>query len=138
MGTIVQIFEPRFFEVCPKCGSRTTQKEDKFFCKMHDIVEPAFSYVFNVSLDDGTGTIRIGLFRNQAERLAGKTNEEMLVYRESPEKFEDVKTKILGTIVKFVGRVRKNEMFDRLEFNANFVDPSPNPEQELERLKKEE
>jgi hypothetical protein len=138
LGTIVQVFEPRFFEVCPNCGGRAVQKEDKFFCAQHDAVTPDYSYVFNASLDDGTGNIRCGFFRNQADRLTGKTKEQMMVYRESPEKFEEVKNELLGNIVKIIGRIRKNDMFDRLEFTAQRVDANPDPEKELQRLKEEE
>lgn len=138
LGTIVQVFEPRFFEVCPKCSSRALQREDKFYCKQHNIVEPVYSYVFNVSLDDGTGNIRCAFFRNQADKLTGKSPDQMTVYKESPEKFEEVKNALLGDIIKITGRVRKNEMFDRIEFIAQRVDPNPNPEEELKKLKEEQ
>ncbi len=135
LGTIVQTFEPRFFEICSKCGKRAMQREGKFYCKQHEAVEPAYSYVFNVSLDDGTDSIRCAFFRQQADTLTGKTPEQMLAYRESPEKFEEVKNALLGNIIKVSGRVRKNEMFDRIEFNAQRVDPNPDPQKEIDRMK---
>ncbi|MBN2112176.1 hypothetical protein JW707_03700 [Candidatus Woesearchaeota archaeon] len=137
LGTIVQVFEPRFFEVCPHCSSRVMQKDEKFYCKQHDAVAPSYAYVFNVFLDDGTGNIRCTFFRNQADRLTGKTPTQMDVYRQSPEKFEEIKNALLGDIIKIIGRVKKNDMFDRLEFLAQFVDPNPDPQKEIERLKKE-
>jgi len=137
LGTIVQAFEPRFFEVCPQCGKRAMMKDNAYYCQQHDVVDPKFSYVFNVSLDDGTGNIRCAFFRNQADILTGKKNEEMLVFRQNPEKFDEVKNALLGNIVKITGKVRKNPMFDRLEFNAQFVDPKPDPKKELESLNKE-
>ncbi len=137
LGTIVQVFEPRFFEVCPQCGKRAKQKEDKFYCQRHDAVAPVYAYVFNVFLDDGTGNVRCVFFRNQADSLTGKNPEQMMKYRESPETFEEVKNALLGNIVKITGRVKKNEMFDRLEFVAQQVDPKPNPEEELQKLKQE-
>jgi replication factor A1 len=137
LGTIVQVFEPRFFEVCPQCNSRAVQRDDKFYCKQHDAVSPAYAYVFNVFLDDGTGNIRCTFFRNQADRLTGKTPEQMNVYRESPEKFEEVKNALLGDIIKIAGRVKKNDMFDRIEFIAQFVDANPDPQKEIDKLKQE-
>lgn len=137
LGTIVQVFEPRFFEICPKCSSRALQKDDKFFCKQHDAVTPVYAYVFNVFLDDGTGNIRCVFFRNQADKLTGKGPEQMMKYKDSPELFEEVKNALLGDIIKITGRIKKNEMFDRLEFVTRQVDPNPNPEQELQRLKQE-
>lgn len=138
LGTIVQVFDPKFFEICPKCGSRALQNGDKFYCKKHDAVTPSYGYVFNASLDDGTGSIRCAFFRNQADRISGKTTEQMLMYRESPEKFEEVKNELLGNIVKITGRVKKNDMFDRLEFTAQLVDPNPDPAKEIEMLKEEQ
>jgi replication factor A1 len=137
LGTIVQVFEPRFFEVCPQCSKRAMMRDNAYYCQQHDVVDPKFSYVFNVSLDDGTGNIRCAFFRNQADRLTGKTSEQMLEYRQNPEKFEEVKNELLGNIVKIAGRARKNPMFDRLEFNAQRVDPNPDPQKEIDRLNKE-
>ena len=62
----------------------------------------------------------------------------MLVFRTSPESFESLKTDMLGNIVKFVGRARKNDFFDRLEFMTQLVFPEPDPEEEIQRLKTEQ
>ena len=67
LGTIVQAFEPRFFEVCPDCGKRAKPDGNNFICPEHNAVTPDFSYVLNVVLDDGTENIRCVFFRNQAE-----------------------------------------------------------------------
>ncbi|KHO45956.1 MAG: replication factor A1 [archaeon GW2011_AR3] len=137
-GTIVQAFNIRFFEVCPSCGRRAKERgEDGFYCDQHARVEPQYSYVLNTVLDDGTGTIRSVMFRNQVERLLGKSADEMKLYREAPEEFENVKRDLIGNMVKFIGRVNKNEMFDRLEFVANMVFTDINPEDEIKRLEAE-
>jgi len=133
----VQAFEPRFFEVCPQCGKRAMMKDNAYYCQQHDVVDPNLSYLVNTVIDDGTGNIRCAFFRNQADILTGKKSEEMLVFRQNPEKFDEVKNALLGNIVKITGKVRKNPMFDRLEFNAQFVDPKPDPKKELESLNKE-
>lgn len=135
LGTIVQVFEPRFFEVCSQCGARASPKDGKFFCEKHGAVTPEYSYVFNASLDDGTGTIRCGFFRQQASILTGRKHEQMLIYREFPEKFDEVKNELLGNIVKLIGRVKNNAMFGRMEFTAMRVDANPDPQKEIERLK---
>ena len=44
----------------------------------HNAVMPDYSYLVNVFLDDGTENMRVVLFRNQAERLLGKTKEQMV------------------------------------------------------------
>ena len=40
-GTKVQVFEPRFFEVCPQCGKRATQEEDQSNCQVKKSRNPA-------------------------------------------------------------------------------------------------
>jgi replication factor A1 len=135
LGTIVQSFEPRFYEVCPDCGKRIREEDGKFACPEHKIVTPDFSYVFNVVVDDGSETMRCVLFRNQAEKLLKKTKEEMMSFKGSPDSFETIKTELLGSLVKFVGRVNKNTFFDRLEFVVQLVFPEPDPAEEIERIK---
>ena len=137
LGTIVQIFDPKFFEVCPECSKRIRMQNDKFNCDEHGTVEPDFSYVFNVLLDDGTDNIRVACFRAQMENLVNKNRNEILKYRTNINEFEKIKTELLGSIVKFNGRVKKNEMFDRVEFIANRVYTDLDPEEEIKRLNEE-
>ena len=110
LGTIVQVFDLKFFE--NQYGA---------------------SYVFNVILDDGTDTIRCAFFKIQADRLAGKKPEEMQKYKENPEAFAEVKNELLGQIIKCIGKVKINEMFNRKEFTVQLVDRDPSPQEELKR-----
>src|SRR3989344_9157771 len=57
-GVVVQIFEPRYFEVCPECGKRVLEGE----CKIHGSVQGKKRALLNVVLDDGSETIRSVLF----------------------------------------------------------------------------
>ncbi len=135
MGTIVQVFDPRFFHVCPECNKRAMESEGGFLCTTHNQVQPKLAYVMNVILDDGSGNIRAVLWKNQTNHLLGKTEEEISAYKENLALFEDVKTELLGEQYKLMGRVKKNEMFDRLEFNAQLVN-KVKVEEELARLEK--
>ena len=135
LATIVQIFDPRFYETCPECSKRIRGQEGVFTCSQHGDVKPDYSYVCNLFLDDGTENIRAVFFREQMASLIGKGHSEILSFREAPEKFHEVKNQLLGTIVKVIGRVSKNAMFDRLEIMARAVYPDPNPEEELQHLK---
>ncbi len=92
----------------------------------------------NVVLDDGSETVRCAFFRNQVERLLNKTQEELLKYKDNIAEFETVKTDLLGQQVKLVGRAVKNEMFDRVEFITQLVFLNPNPQEEVQRLEKEQ
>ena len=137
LGTVVQAFDPRFFEICPECGWRAKQKDEGYKCDQHGEIKPDYSYVLNLFLDDGTDNIRVVFFRNQVEALLNKKKEEILSYKEDLQNFEDAKNGLLGKIIKTTGRVNKNEMFDRLEFIANSVTSNPNPKEEVDRLNKE-
>lgn len=131
LGTVVQVFEPRFYEICPDCGKRAQLADGKFNCSQHGEVNPSFGFVMNAFLDDGTENMRVVFFRNQACSLLKLKQDEFLKFKDAPDSFDDVKTDLLGEIVKVVGRVQKNDMFDRLELVAQLVFPDPNPEQEL-------
>src|SRR3989344_9675236 len=134
LGTIVQIFDLKFYEICPRCSKRAKPSTDFFVCNEHGNVIPAYSYVLNAVLDDGTETIRCVFFRNQLERLLNMNQEQLLKFKSEPADFEAVKNNLLGTIVKLNGRANKNSMFNRLEFVVSGVDTNPNPEEELKRL----
>ncbi|PIY60693.1 hypothetical protein COY95_00460 [Candidatus Woesearchaeota archaeon CG_4_10_14_0_8_um_filter_47_5] len=144
-GTVIQVFDLRFYEVCPKCNRRIQVREKQFMCPTHGTVEaPSYAFVLNVFLDDGTGEIRVVCFRDQAAMLAEKSTDDLLALREVPQGFEQVKTDLLGKIVKIIGRVSRNEMFDRLEFIAQRVITDVDPDKEIAwldteiaRLKKE-
>src|SRR3990172_6042036 len=133
IGTIVQVFDPKFFEVCPQCGTRLKEVEGQWVCDEHSALMPDYSYLVNVFLDDGTENMRVVLFRNQAERLLAKTKEQMVGYRVNPETFEPLKTELLGEQFRLIGRAKKNTFFDRIEFIANQVHKAQ-PEEELARL----
>lgn len=135
VGTIVQVFDPKYFEVCPTCNKRSKpDASGSVVCPEHGVVQPAWSMVGNAYLDDGSGNIRVVFFRNQLERLAKKSTEQLLAFRELPEQFEAVKTDLLGTMVKVTGRASKNAFFDRLEFVAQLVHEA-DPGEEIARLR---
>ena len=135
MGTVVQVFDPRFFNVCPQCGKKANETEGGFLCAGHGVVVPSLSYVLNLILDDGTGTIRSVFWKNQTNYLLGKTEVEVSAFKEDPATFENVKTDLLGEQFRVMGRVNKNDLFDRLEFNVQLIERAK-PEEEVKRLEK--
>jgi len=120
-GTVVEVFDLRFYEVCDKCGKRSRPEEGKYVCPAHGAVTPNYSYVLNVFLDDGTAAVRTVFFRNLADTFLKKTSEELLAFREAPEAFEQIKNDALGSFIKITARVNKNEMFNRIELVASDV-----------------
>ncbi|HLD79700.1 MAG TPA: OB-fold nucleic acid binding domain-containing protein [Candidatus Nanoarchaeia archaeon] len=135
MGTVVQIFDPRFFNLCSQCNKKVVESAGNYQCNEHGSVKPVVSYVMNLVLDDGTGNIRSVLWKNQTNHLLGKTEEEISRYKDSPATFEDVKADLLGEQLKLLGQVKKNDMFSRLEFNVQMVSRAK-PEEEIARLEK--
>jgi len=137
VGTVVQVFDPRFFQVCSECSKRVTESNGIFSCNTHGEVKPALSYVMNLVLDDGTGNIRSVLWKNQAIHLLAKSEGQMASYKDNPASFEEVKTDLLGEQLKLMGQVKKNDLFSRLEFNVQMVFRLK-AEEELARLEKVE
>ncbi len=115
LASIVQFYDTRFFDQCPECRKRVTDGN----CEVHGTVEPAVSYVTNVVLDDGTGTMRAVFWKSQTNQLCGKSEEEMVSLREGS--FEDVRLSLLGEQVVIVGVVKENSMFNRNELVVNRV-----------------
>jgi replication factor A1 len=135
MGTIVQVFDPRFFPVDSQTGKKLTEKERQFYLNDTLVEKPDYAYVTNIFLDDGTENIRVVLWKNQTQRLFNMSHDDILQKKDSS--FEDIKTELLGKIVKFVGRTQKNQMFDRIEYIPQLVFLDPNPDEEIARLDEE-
>ncbi len=135
LGTVVQAFDLKFYEVCPQCSKRARMRDGMFHCEQHGNIKPDYSYVMNIFVDDGTENIRAVFFRNQLEKLIGLDKSQLLQFKDAPEAFERIKSEMLGNQVKLVGRVTKNEMFNRLEFMAQLVFSNPDPKPEIDRLK---
>jgi ssDNA-binding replication factor A large subunit len=136
MGTVVGVDALRFFEICPQCQKRARMKRDEFECETHGIVDPDYSYVMNLIVDDGTSSIRVVCFNEMVEKVLSVNRRTLLDMRDVPD-LNNVKNKLLGTIVKFKGRSKKNQMFDRLEFSAQDADINPDPYEEMAPLDSE-
>lgn len=134
LGTVVQVFDPRFFLVCPECGKRV-EGEGVANCVEHGMVQASVSYVLNLIVDDGTGTIRSVFWKNQILHLLEKPEQEVAYYKDNVAAFMDVKNDLLGEQFRLMGRIKRNEMFDRLEFNVQLVEKAK-PDEELARLQK--
>jgi len=133
-GTVVQVFDVRFYEVCPECSKRVQQEGSEWICKTHGRVTPSYSYVLNAFVDDGSGNIRLVAFGPGVEAFTGKPREELMKAKDDPSAFEETKNELLGRVMLFTGRSVKNEMFDRLEFVARTIKPL-DMDKEIELLK---
>jgi replication factor A1 len=133
LGTIVQVFDIKFFEVCPKCNKRMRLKNEVLECEEHGVLPPNYNYILNIFLDDGTGNVRVNLWKLQSQRLLKMVDADVLKYRDHPEDFEAMKNKLLGEQVKVLGTTKINIM-GRLEFTADLIFTDLKPEQEIEML----
>lgn len=102
---VVQIFEPRFFNVCPECSRKIEKEGEVFVCKEHDKVAPEKRAVANIVLDDGTESIRAVLFHETIPELG-------LTELEDSEKLALQKQTLLGKEMLFSGNVRNNAFFN--------------------------
>jgi hypothetical protein len=106
---VVQIFEPRFFNVCPECKRKVVQEGDAFSCGEHSKVIPEKRALINLVLDDGTESIRSVVFHEKISSL-GLTdleNSNLLIQQ---------KQNLLGKEMLFAGNVRNNAFFNTPEF----------------------
>jgi ssDNA-binding replication factor A large subunit len=131
IATIVQVYDPRFFDSCTQCNRKLLAQNQ---CPEHGEVTPGINWSMSAFLDDGTGNIRTSFWKQQSLKLTGKTESEYVRYKDDPTAFDEIKNDLLGEFVKVVGKVRKNETFDRMEFTANLVFTDIDPTQEIAKL----
>jgi len=112
-GTVVNVFRTNFiFDVCSTCGSRVDENKK---CSEHGDVETAPALVISCILDDGTGDIRIVLFRSLAEQVI-QADASKLNSLDPEARYDFIKEKLLGRELALAGKVKKNERFGNLEF----------------------
>ncbi|MBU3906908.1 MAG: DUF2240 family protein [Nanoarchaeota archaeon] len=109
---IVQIFEPRFFGVCPECRGKVIREGENTLCATHGKIIPEKRVLMNLVLDDGTETIRAVLF-NEGISSLGLSNLEDSNFLAAK------KQELLGKEMFFSGDVKNNKLFNTLEFVIN-------------------
>ncbi|MFA5992419.1 MAG: hypothetical protein WC796_01790 [Candidatus Pacearchaeota archaeon] len=109
-AVMTQIFEPKFFEVCPECSKKATDNT----CAEHGSVLPVKKALIGVVLDDGSENVR-GIVFNDQIKMLGITSEEL----ENPEFFVKKKEELLGKEAVFYVNVRNNKLFNTPELIIN-------------------
>jgi ssDNA-binding replication factor A large subunit len=94
---IVQSFSPRFFDSKQKPGERGS--------------------VMNIVIDDGTESIRGVLFGEDI----GKLGLDISLREDMVNDFNEKRGELLGKEMFFSGSVRKNKLFENLEFSINDI-----------------
>lgn len=104
---IVQMFEPKFFQVCPECKKKANELNE---CLIHGKVVPDKRVLLSFVIDDGSDSIRAVMFSEQLEKIF--TKEEL----ENSELFAIKKAELLGKEIIISGQVRRNPMYNSNEF----------------------
>ena len=94
---VVQVFEPKWFNVFPECKKKVALEGEQYACAEHGKISPEKRGLMNMVLDDGTETMKAVLFHDVMKDLGGK--EELL-----------------GKEMIFSGDVRLNKFFNTTEF----------------------
>ncbi len=116
-GTVVQLFDPRFYDGCSECGKKVTEGN----CVNHPEKKPIRIPILNFVIDDGSDNIRCVAFRDDVATLFGVDVAEVENVANDPIKFEEIKTKHLGTQLLLNGKVNSNEMYNRKEFMVRAI-----------------
>ena len=117
---IVQMFEPKFFEVCPDCRRKVSELNE---CNDHGKVIPEKRALLSFVIDDGTDSVRATIFSEDLDKIFSK--EEL----ENSELFSVRKKDFLGKEMIVCGNVKRNQMFDNNDFVVNSLE-----EIDLDRL----
>jgi len=119
-AVITQVFEPKFFEVCPECGKKAVEGN----CESHGTIIPRKRALVGIVLDDGTENMRGVMFNDQLS-MVGITDEDL----ENPEFFIRKREELLGKEAMFSVGARSNKLFGTTELNINKIE-----EIELDKL----
>ena len=131
-GTIVQVFQPAFFSVCPECNMKVSYEGEKAVCVRHGTVLPSKRAILNVVIDDGSDNIRAMAFSENIIKLL-KLQDNDITNLENSSFFLNKKSELLGTEWLFSGRSRKNVLFNRSEFVINSLQEA-SPEEIIKEL----
>ncbi|MEK6848213.1 MAG: hypothetical protein AABX65_01110 [Nanoarchaeota archaeon] len=106
---IVQMFEPRAFEVCPSCSKKVLNENGQVKCAEHGAVLPLKRHLVSAVLDDGSENMRITLFSEQMKMLG--ISSEM-------EEFSRQRQEFVGKEMLFSGSIKQNKFFNNLEMSV--------------------
>lgn len=133
-GTVIDIRSKNIvYPSCPQCLARATLDEsgssDVWICKRHGQIDgPVNRLVFTVILDDGTGSIRVTMIGEAAEKFLGITADQAdalirKVHRPDAPLVsrEDM---LLGKEVRIRGNIKRDNMNEMSMF-CNAVDGVP-------------
>jgi hypothetical protein len=108
----VNIFEPKFFEICPECRKKSVNN----FCEQHGKIVSEKRFLISIVIDDGTGSIRGTIFHENLEKIISKNEIENI------DLFSLKRKDIIGKEVMLKGQVKKNQLFDNNDFIIDSIE----------------
>jgi replication factor A1 len=115
-GIVVQMFQPRFYSVCPECNKKVLADAEGHKCEAHGKVQAKDRAIVNFVLDDGGESVRVVMFSDQINMLIPeedlKDTEKALAFRDD----------LMGTEIYLSGNVRRNQLFNNTEVIASGVE----------------
>ena len=121
-GTIVQVYDPYFYEADPKTGRKVSGTPP---------AETEFRGILNVFVDDGSRSLKAVFFNEQFKALSESPLDSL---REDAQSRDEFKESLLGSFITLSGRVRYSEQYDQLDINVEQFTLNPDPEAELAKL----
>jgi ssDNA-binding replication factor A large subunit len=106
---VVQVFEPKFFNVCMECKKKVNDEGNSFVCTTHGKVSAERRALVNIVLDDGSESIRSVLFHEQLPLIG-------LTELDNSDALFNQKSDLIGKEMIFIGDVQMNKFFNSPEF----------------------
>ena len=127
------------YQACPSCNKKLDGSDGEYTCKSCGKAEsPEPRMLYKITVDDGSGSIRVTLFGKVGEELLQMTAKEAdEIIKKSgvaEQPLSDNSDKVVGKHISVYGRIKKYR--ESLDLSANgfeFADPV----REVKRLKEE-
>lgn len=137
-GIIVDISQNKvYYDACPTCNKKVEFANDQYICKSHGVVEDVEPRIlYKITIDDGSGSIRVSMFGEDGEELLGMTaqraKELTIKSRRDDEPIRASPEEVRGQYIALAGRVRT--FGDSIEMNS-IGHKLADPIEEIKRLK---
>ncbi|MFX1607296.1 MAG: OB-fold nucleic acid binding domain-containing protein [Promethearchaeota archaeon] len=127
------------YQACPSCSKKLEETDDGYVCKSCGKVDkPEPRMLYKITVDDGSGSIRVTLFGKVGEELlqmtAEEANEMIKKSGRGEQPLVENVDKVVGRYIAVYGRIKKFR--DSLDLSASgfeFADPVS----EIKRIKEE-
>ena len=127
------------YQACPSCNKKLEETDNGYICKSCGKVDkPEPRMLYTITVDDGSGSIRVTLFGKVGEELlqmtAEEANEIIKKTGKSEQPLIENEDKVVGKYIAVYGRVRKfRDSFSLSASGFEFADAV----REVKRLKEE-